>query len=83
MSVKCNEKHFSTFTENSKGEFSCSDIYADDTLIYVGDTDIDNAALKLQADIINVASWFENNKLIKSLILKLKLNILALQLTSI
>ena len=24
MSVKCNEKHFSTFTENSKGEFSCS-----------------------------------------------------------
>ena len=38
-------------------------IYADDTLIYVGDTDIDNAACKLQADIINVASLFENNKL--------------------
>ena len=25
MSVKCNEKHFSTLTENSKGEFSCSE----------------------------------------------------------
>ena len=43
--------------------YSSINIYADDTLIYVGDTDIDNAACKLQADIINVASWFENNKL--------------------
>ena len=29
MSVKCNEKHFSTFTENSKGEFSCSEVLQD------------------------------------------------------
>ena len=42
---------------------SIIDIYADDTLIYVSDENVDKAAFLLQSDIDHIIDWFEKNKL--------------------
>ena len=42
---------------------SIINIYADDTLIYVSDENVDKAAFLLQSDIDHITDWFEKNKL--------------------
>ena len=42
---------------------SIINIYADDTLIYVSDENVDKAAFLLQSDIDHIIDWFEKNKL--------------------
>ena len=42
---------------------SAINIYADDTLIYVADENIESAAHKMQIDIDAIAEWFKNNML--------------------
>ena len=44
-------------------KYSAINIYADDTLIYVSDSDIVSAARKLQYDIDSIVNWFRKNKL--------------------
>ena len=44
-------------------KYSAINIYADDTLIYVSDSDIVTAARKLQYDIDSIVNWFRKNKL--------------------
>ena len=44
-------------------KYSAINVYADDTLIYVSDSDIVSAARKLQYEIDSIVNWFRKNKL--------------------